>query len=199
MEYIDMSPQDMVINEDMPYELRREQFLNDVILHEIRGYESTGGYVNDPNDKGGETKFGISKRQYPNLDIKNLSQMQAMMIYNNDFLKNAEANYGKGNIAFKMSDIQINTGNSTLIMQQALNDIIINNNMNVSGGVIAEDDLMGNETRSAYKKVLNAVGPDVIMNKLIFKQKRYYDNIVEQDSTQAIFRDGWEERANYRP
>jgi len=24
-----------------------------------------GGYVNDPNDPGGETKYGISKRSYP--------------------------------------------------------------------------------------------------------------------------------------
>ena len=26
-----------------------------------------GGYVNDPNDPGGETNFGISKKAYPNL------------------------------------------------------------------------------------------------------------------------------------
>ena len=31
-----------------------------------------GGYVNDPNDAGGETKWGISKRSYPYLDIANL-------------------------------------------------------------------------------------------------------------------------------
>ena len=29
-----------------------------------------GGYVDDKTDPGGETKFGISKRQYPNLNIK---------------------------------------------------------------------------------------------------------------------------------
>ena len=29
-----------------------------------------GGYVNDPNDLGGETNFGITKRFYPNVDIK---------------------------------------------------------------------------------------------------------------------------------
>ena len=40
-----------------------------------------GGYSNDPNDPGGETKFGISKRSYPNLDIKNLTVKQAKEIY----------------------------------------------------------------------------------------------------------------------
>lgn len=44
-----------------------------------------GGYVNDPKDPGGETKFGISKRQYPSLDIKNLTLEQAKDIYRTDY------------------------------------------------------------------------------------------------------------------
>ena len=31
-----------------------------------------GGYVNDPKDPGGETKYGISKRAYPGEDIAGL-------------------------------------------------------------------------------------------------------------------------------
>lgn len=46
---------------------------------------SEGGYVNDPNDKGGETKYGISKRSYPNVDIKNLTLAGAKAIYKRDF------------------------------------------------------------------------------------------------------------------
>lgn len=42
---------------------------------------SEGGYVNDPRDPGGETNFGISKRAFPNLDIKNLTRDQAKKIY----------------------------------------------------------------------------------------------------------------------
>ena len=34
--------------------------------------EHEGGYVNDPDDAGGETKYGIAKRWYPSVDIKNL-------------------------------------------------------------------------------------------------------------------------------
>lgn len=44
-----------------------------------------GGYINDPKDPGGETKWGISKRAYPNLDIKNLQPSQAADIYANDY------------------------------------------------------------------------------------------------------------------
>lgn len=44
-----------------------------------------GGYVFDSNDPGGETHHGISKRQYPTFDIKNLSQNEAVAIYFSDF------------------------------------------------------------------------------------------------------------------
>ena len=44
-----------------------------------------GGYVNDPDDPGGETKYGISKRSYPTLDIRDLTKDQAIAIYYRDF------------------------------------------------------------------------------------------------------------------
>ena len=44
-----------------------------------------GGYVNDPHDPGGETKYGICKRAYPHLDIKNLDVSTAEAIYKSDY------------------------------------------------------------------------------------------------------------------
>ena len=44
-----------------------------------------GGYVNNPKDPGGETKYGISKRAYPNVDIKNLTKNDAIAIYYRDY------------------------------------------------------------------------------------------------------------------
>ena len=38
------------------------------------------GYVNNPNDPGGETNMGISKRYHPNEDIKNLTRERANAI-----------------------------------------------------------------------------------------------------------------------
>lgn len=44
-----------------------------------------GGYVNDPNDPGGETNWGISKRAFPHVDIKNLSKQDAELIYKKNY------------------------------------------------------------------------------------------------------------------
>ena len=40
-----------------------------------------GGYVNDPDDWGGETNYGIAKRYFPNEDIKNLTIERAKELY----------------------------------------------------------------------------------------------------------------------
>ena len=42
--------------------------------------EHEGGYVNDPNDLGGETNFGITKRFYPGVNIKELTKEKAKQI-----------------------------------------------------------------------------------------------------------------------
>lgn len=43
--------------------------------------EGNENYTNDPDDPGGETKYGISKRYNPKVDIKNLTLEQAKKIY----------------------------------------------------------------------------------------------------------------------
>lgn len=45
-----------------------------------------GGYTPGlPDDPGGETNFGISKRAFPDLDIKNLTEQQAKDIYKQQY------------------------------------------------------------------------------------------------------------------
>ena len=59
---------------------------SDIISEAIgRLLNREGGYVWDPDDAGGETKYGISKRSYPGEDIKNLTPERATDIYLRDF------------------------------------------------------------------------------------------------------------------
>lgn len=44
-----------------------------------------GGYTNDPDDPGGETKWGIAKKYHPDVDIANLTLPDAMAIYQKEY------------------------------------------------------------------------------------------------------------------
>ena len=73
-----------------------------------------GGYVNDPNDRGGETNFGISKRSYPNVDIKNLTVNQAKEIYKKDYWDKVKGDdITSEHIAYELFDTAVNMGART--------------------------------------------------------------------------------------
>jgi lysozyme family protein len=69
-----------------------------------------GGYTNDPNDPGGETKYGISKAAYPNLDIANLTLDQAEQIYFNDYWSKAGCNSCAPALGILVFDAAVNNG-----------------------------------------------------------------------------------------
>ena len=74
-----------------------------------------GGYVNDPNDPGGETNWGISKRSYPNVDVKALTREGAKRIYRTDFWERGGMDGYDPAIAFQVFDIAVNSGIETAV------------------------------------------------------------------------------------
>lgn len=83
-------------------------------LSSTRLLSSEGAYVNDPADPGGETNWGISKRSYPDLDIKNLTREQAMEIYRRDFWDVLGENAHPA-VKFQVFDFAVNSGIQTAI------------------------------------------------------------------------------------
>jgi len=69
-----------------------------------------GGYVNHPNDPGGETKYGVSKRAYPGEDIKNLTLDRAKAIYLRDYWSPAGCDGAPYAIRFDLFDMAVNSG-----------------------------------------------------------------------------------------
>lgn len=66
------------------------------------------GYINDPDDLGGETKYGISKRRYPHIDIKSLTLAEAIEIYRRDFWVEFGADKASMPFALCIFDIYVN-------------------------------------------------------------------------------------------
>ena len=70
-----------------------------------------GGYVNDQNDAGGETKYGISKRAYPSVDIKNLTTDEAKAIYKRDYWDKIKGDdIASDEVAYEIFDTAVNMG-----------------------------------------------------------------------------------------
>ena len=85
----------------------------DQAFERLIGHE--GGYVNDPRDPGGETKFGISKRSYPAEDIKGLTLERAKAIYRRDFWGVAGCDAVPDAMKFDLFDMAVNSGPVTAI------------------------------------------------------------------------------------
>ena len=70
-----------------------------------------GGYINDPQDRGGETNFGISKRSYPKVDIKHLTVAGAKEIYKHYYWDKLRADELVSQIvASELFDTSVNMG-----------------------------------------------------------------------------------------
>jgi len=80
----------------------------DAAFERLIGHE--GGYVNDPQDPGGETKFGISKRSYPREDISNMTLERAKEIYRKDFWGAAGCDAVPTTAKFDLFDMAVSSG-----------------------------------------------------------------------------------------
>ena len=92
----------------------------DVAFTRLLGSE--GKYSNDLNDPGGETNWGISKRSYPDVDIKLLTRDQAKAIYKTDFWDKIGADKIPSIISYQLFDFAVNSGIETAVryLQRAL-------------------------------------------------------------------------------
>lgn len=83
--------------------------------------EREGGYVNDPRDPGGETKYGISKRAYPALDIAALTVDDAKAIYRRDYWDACQCGQMPADVALLVFDCAVNQGVDTAkrLLQEA--------------------------------------------------------------------------------
>lgn len=81
-----------------------------------------GGWVNNPDDPGGETKFGISKRSFPSLDIASLTREQAIEIYRGHYWFPAQCEKLPASIAIAHFDCAVHSGiqRAAMILQEAV-------------------------------------------------------------------------------
>lgn len=139
-----------------------------------------GGYVNDPDDPGGETAFGICKRSYPDLDIRNLTVEQAKEIYYRDYWMKAYCHEIRNHqLAIHVFDMAVNAGVTAAIrlLQGAVST--------------SQDGRFGPVTKGAvngYPRQLELVW------KYKYLRLKYYAEIVASKRRMAKFLKAWVNR-----
>jgi len=148
-----------------------------------------GGHVDIEEDRGGETIYGISKNNHPEMFEDGLpTKREAKQFYWSEYWNNDRIQ--PGNITdLKLStylfDCGVNHGvvRATQMIQLACNRIH-ENNIDVDGWV-------GPVTLSKIE-MLNS---DRLLDSLVIKRIKLYNRIINSDRTQKKFITGWLNRA----
>lgn len=138
-----------------------------------------GGYVNDPVDRGGETKYGICARSYPDEDIKNLTKERACWIYRRDYWDAYNLDALPGPLSLLLFDalVQHQPRSAIGLLQRGLG--------------VASDGVIGPITiKAAHRAVQRDSGREAITNTLALRAQ-LYAGLVTANSTQARFLYGW--------
>ena len=136
--------------------------------------QNDGDYVFDKNDPGGETKFGISKRSYPALNIKDLTLEDAKKIYYRDFWQKGKfEEIDDEKVATQVFDLSVNLGirSAVIVLQRALRSV---------GKTVQEEGLIGPQTLLA---TLNS-DPRCLLVAIKSEAARYYRQIVAKNPSQ---------------
>ena len=156
------------------------------------GGDKNGGYTNDPQDPGGETRWGISKLGHPEEDIKNLTQAQAAHIYLQTYWASTGNQESKCDLLpwplnAAHFDCVVNIGNrkiakdGTVVMHRRANQIL------QRALDVDDDGYIGPATMAAARAAI----PIEATRRMIEERDAYYNS---RDAWADRFRAGWKRR-----
>ena len=143
-----------------------------------------GGYADDPNDPGGETNWGISKRSYPDLDIRRLTKDEAIAIYRRDYWDALKLDRISPILGAEVFDHAVNAGPAAAVelLQSALVRL---------GYPVAIDGRLGPATR----RVLEDIQPVMAAALYRLERVRFYARLAERRASMRRYLVGWLRRA----
>lgn len=141
--------------------------------------EREGGYVDDPDDPGGETKFGISKRSYPHVDIKSLTEDQAAHIYYTDFYLAAGLDKVPEPHAEPVLDLAVHSGirQAVRLAQQVLK--------------VPADGILGPQTVKAF----HGINHLTFRRRFVLERLLFYLTLILAKPVRVKYARGWFRRA----
>lgn len=168
----------------------KEKTINHIIAVE-------GGYVDNPLDSGGPTKYGITRqtaREYGyNEDMHNLPRTVAFQIYEIEFWDKLSGDQLVGlseNIAKEVVDTAVNTGKTRAVkfLQESLNVL---NRRGTLYDDIDEDGLIGPATLKALRAYLKQREEIALLHALNCLQGTFYIELAQRREKDEAFIYGW--------
>lgn len=136
------------------------------------------GYVNDPDDAGGETKYGVAKNANPDLDIATLDWEGAKRVY-----------FRRYWLAANCDDLSVNMPRlAVLHFDGAVNHGVgrAGRFLQTAAGAAVDGDVgPGTLAAVAAKDELE------LCNKICDLREKFYRDIVANKPSQAKFLNGW--------
>jgi lysozyme family protein len=141
-----------------------------------------GGYVNNPNDKGGPTKYGITldtlsqyrKQRCTAADVAKLGEAEAREIYRRRYVAPLAWIIDAAALGLAV-DMAVNHGgmSAARMLQRAAR--------------VKDDGVIGPATKAA----VNGMAPTALFRRLLAERVKFYGRIVQADRSQAVFIAGW--------
>lgn len=126
------------------------------------------------NDTGGTTRWGISKRSHPDVDVQRLTRLEAIAIYHARYWRVIQGDRLPRGLDLLIFDAAVNMGppQAVRLLQRILQ--------------VAEDGILGQETlaaakafrpaselRALYNEIRERTYTDLAMNKPVYKPYLY--------------------------
>jgi len=152
-----------------------------------------GGYVDHKNDRGGATNYGVTQKTYDDFckmtgrhkkPVKSISMEEVELIYST-YWKDAHCSYMPEPLDCQIFDAAINHGpkRAIKILQRALG--------------VADDGICGKQTLGAVHEEVVIGGIDSLCHQYLNERAAFYDQIIENDPSQAVFAKGWVNRVEH--
>ena len=159
-----------------------------------------GGYVDDPDDPGGETNKGITMAMFQECsheligldptsqNLRNLTDAQAGIIYRARYWNKMQGDaFALQGLADIVCDFYVNAGTrATQLLQHVVNDM---------GGRVVEDGTIGPATLQA----LAGLKQGEVYRRYKASRIAYYRSLVQEKPALAKFLQGWLNRVNAFP
>ncbi len=143
-----------------------------------------GGYVNDPDDPGGATKFGVTIHTMRRLgldltgdnrvteaDVRKLTQSEAVRIFVDEYFHRPRIAWLPEPLHATVFDMQVNAGVwGVRLLQRLLAEMV---------HPIHDDGLIGPKTRDAAAKAM-ADAPDHLVDAYGIERRNYYYALADR-------------------